>query len=118
MGAPSAVSCIDARSLSYWLCAARGRTFAQNQVWCEIAALAGDLTARMQLIALTGPANRWEPKKLRFRLHAIAGRIVRGGRRLRLQFDARWRRAPQVITALAGWPALTPANLLRPAAAA
>jgi hypothetical protein len=64
MGAPSAVSCIDARSLSYWLCAARGRTFAQNQVWCEIAALSGYLTARMQLIALTGPADRWEPKKL------------------------------------------------------
>jgi hypothetical protein len=63
--------------------------------------LAGELTAWIQLLALTGPARRWEPKKLRFRLYAIAGRIVRGGRRLRLRLDARWRWAPPIITAVA-----------------
>src|SRR5262249_6266246 len=42
--------------------------FAQNQVWCEIAALACDLIAWMQMLALTGKARRWEPKRFRLRL--------------------------------------------------
>src|SRR5215469_358910 len=59
-------------------------SYAQNQIWCEIVALACDLLAWMQLLALTGPARTWEPKRLRLRLFTCAGRIVRGGRRLRL----------------------------------
>jgi hypothetical protein len=49
--------------------------YAQNQAWCEIAALACELLAWMQMLALTGPARRWEPKRLR--LLSIAGRLVR-----------------------------------------
>ena len=56
--------------------------FAQNQVWCEIVALACELLAWTQMLALTGPARRWEPKRLRLRVFAVAGRLVRGGRRL------------------------------------
>ena len=41
--------------------------FTQNQIWCEIVALACDLLAWMQMLALTGPARRWEPKRLRLR---------------------------------------------------
>ncbi len=37
--------------------------FAQNQVWCEIVALACELLAWTQLIALAGDARRWEPKR-------------------------------------------------------
>jgi hypothetical protein len=33
------------------------------------------------MLALTGPARRWEPKRLRLRLLSAAGRIVRGSRR-------------------------------------
>jgi Transposase DDE domain group 1 len=33
--------------------------FAANQIWCEIVALACDLLAWMQMLALTGPARRW-----------------------------------------------------------
>ncbi|HEY1617858.1 MAG TPA: IS1380 family transposase [Streptosporangiaceae bacterium] len=83
--------------------------YAQSQVWCELAALAGDLTARMQLPALTGAARRREPRKLRFRLLATAGRIVRGSRRLRLRLDARWPRAAGIAAALARLAALHPA---------
>jgi Transposase DDE domain group 1 len=82
--------------------------FTQNQIWCEIVALACDLIAWMQLLALEGPARRWEPKRLRLRLFAIAGRLVRGGRRLRLRIAARWPWATQIITAvtrLQGLPA-------------
>ena len=56
--------------------------FAQNQIWCAIVALAGDLIAWMQTLALTGhPARRWEPKRLRLRLFSIAGRLAVTGRR-------------------------------------
>jgi hypothetical protein len=46
--------------------------FAQNQVWCEIVALACELLAWTQLLALTGTARRWEPKRLRLRLLSAA----------------------------------------------
>jgi hypothetical protein len=59
--------------------------FAQNQIWCAIVALAGDLIAWMQTLALTGhAARRWEPKRLRLRLLSIAGRLAATGRRTRL----------------------------------
>jgi Transposase DDE domain group 1/Ornithine cyclodeaminase/mu-crystallin family len=64
--------------------------FAQNQLWCEIAALAGELLAWTQMLALTETARRWEPKRLRLRLFSAAGRLARGGRRLRLRLAARW----------------------------
>ena len=41
--------------------------FAQNQVWCEIVALACELLAWTQMLALAGDARRWEPKRLRLR---------------------------------------------------
>jgi hypothetical protein len=54
--------------------------FAQNQVWLEIVALAADLLAWTQTLAWHDqPARRWEPKRLRFRLLAVAGRIIRSG---------------------------------------
>jgi hypothetical protein len=82
--------------------------FTQNRIWCEIVALAYDLIliAWMQLLALDGPARHWEPKRPRLRLFAIAGRLVRGGRRLRLRIAARWPWAPQLITAVTRLQAL------------
>jgi hypothetical protein len=74
--------------------------FAQNQVWCEIVALACELLAWTQLLALPGTARRWEPKRLRLRLFAVAGRLVRGGRRLRLRLAERWPRAGQITVAV------------------
>jgi Transposase DDE domain group 1 len=62
--------------------------FAQKQIWCEIVALACELLAWTQMLAFTGPARRWEPRRLRLRIFAVAGRLVRGSRRLRL--GRRW----------------------------
>jgi DDE family transposase len=82
--------------------------YAQNQVWCEIVALACDLLAWTQLLALTGTARRWEPRRLRLRLFAAAGRIVRGSRRLRLRLAARWPWAGVITTALTRLSDLAP----------
>jgi hypothetical protein len=64
--------------------------YAQNQVWCEIVALACELLAWTQMLALTGTARRWEPKRLRLRLFSVAGRLARSGRCLRLRLAERW----------------------------
>jgi hypothetical protein len=60
------------------------------------------------MLALTGPARRWEPKKLRLRLFSTAGRIVRGGRRLRLRLAARWPWTPDITAAITRLQALAP----------
>ncbi|GAA4510780.1 IS1380 family transposase [Nonomuraea ferruginea] len=83
--------------------------FAQNQIWLEIVALACELLAWMQMLALHGTdARRYEPKRLRLRLFAAAGRLVRGGRRLRLRLRiaTRWPWAGTLLTALARLQAL------------
>jgi hypothetical protein len=82
--------------------------YAQNQIWCEIVALASELTAWMQMLALRGTARRWEPKRLRLRLFSAAGRIVRGGRRLRLRLAARWPWAREITDAITRLQALAP----------
>ena len=63
-------------------------------------ALACDLLAWMRMLALTGEARRWEPKRLRLRILTCAGRIVRGGRRLRLRLAATWPWASQITAAI------------------
>jgi hypothetical protein len=80
--------------------------FAQNQLWCEIVALACELLAWTQMIALTGAARRWEPKRLWLRLFSAAGRLARGGRRLRLRLAQRWPWAEQITAAVTRLQAL------------
>jgi hypothetical protein len=80
--------------------------FAQNQIWCEIVALACELLAWMQMLALPGPARRWEPKRLRLRIFSVAGRLVRGGRRLRLRLAERWPWTAEITAANARLQAL------------
>jgi hypothetical protein len=82
--------------------------FAQNQLWCEIVALACELLAWTQLLALAGPARRWEPRRLRLRLFSVAGRLARGGRRLRLRIAATWPWATQITAAFTRLQALAP----------
>ncbi len=63
--------------------------FASNEIWCAVVALAGDLVAWMQTLALAEhPARRWEPKRLRLRLLGIAGRLAATGRRRWLHLAA------------------------------
>jgi hypothetical protein len=66
--------------------------YAKNRIWIEIVALAADLLAWTQTLAFDQgePVRRWEPKRLRFRLLAVAGRIIHGQRRRRLRLPRDW----------------------------
>jgi hypothetical protein len=62
--------------------------FDQNRIWCAIVALACELTAWLQTLALPGhQARRWEPKRLRLRLFSSAGRLAVSGRRVVLHLS-------------------------------
>jgi hypothetical protein len=72
---------------------------AQNQIWLEIVQLALDLLAWMPMLALTGPARRWEPKRLRLRLFAAAAQLIATGRRRYLRLASHWPWAPMIHSA-------------------
>ncbi len=75
--------------------------FDQNRIWCAIVALAMDLTAWMQTLALHDhDARRWEPKRLRLRLFSTAARIVRHARRTTLRFSSHTPWTTLLVTAL------------------
>jgi len=83
--------------------------FTQNQIWCALVALACELTAWVQTLALTGhdgheTARRWETKRLRLRLFSIPARAARTGRRRLLHLAAT---APFTALVLAALQALT-----------
>jgi hypothetical protein len=78
----------------------------QNQIWCEIVQLACELIAWTQMLAFTGTARRWEPKRLRLRVFAVAGRLVRGGRRVKLRLQATWPWSGLITAALTRLQAL------------
>lgn len=80
--------------------------FDQNRIWLEIVALAADLLTWTQTLAFTTdqPARRWEPKKFRYRLLTVAGRIIRTGRRHRLRLPTAWPWNQLIDT---GWHALS-----------
>jgi hypothetical protein len=66
------------------------REFAINAAWCLAAAIACDLIAWLQLLALTGELARAEPKTLRYRILHAAARLTRGQRRRWLRVPATW----------------------------
>jgi hypothetical protein len=80
----------------------------QNQIWCQIVALACDLLAWTAMLALHGAARRWEPKRLRLRIFSCAGRVVRGSRRLRLRLASRWPWTRDIAAAVGRLQALAP----------
>ncbi|MEV0220776.1 IS1380 family transposase [Streptomyces sp. NPDC050704] len=63
---------------------------AQNQIWLEIVQIALDLLAWMPLLALTGTARLWEPRRLRLRLFSTAAQLVTTGRRRYLRLAGHW----------------------------
>ncbi|HVI18057.1 MAG TPA: IS1380 family transposase [Gaiellales bacterium] len=64
--------------------------FAPNQAWLEAALCAHDLTVWTQLLLFDGEHAVCEPKRLRYRLLHIAGRLTRHARRLTLHLPADW----------------------------
>ncbi|MCA2230498.1 IS1380 family transposase [Nonomuraea aurantiaca] len=83
-------------------------SFAANQIWLELIALACELTAWAQMLAFDDghPARRWEPKRLRLRLFSAAARLVKGGRQLRVRLARRWRWSELIATAISRLQAL------------
>ncbi|MBF6302927.1 IS1380 family transposase [Nocardia amamiensis] len=64
-------------------------SFNANRIWLAVVALALDLTAWMQTLALHDHnARRWEPKTLRLRLFSIPARLARHARRVHLRLSA------------------------------
>ena len=73
--------------------------FDKNQIWLEIAALAYELITWTQVLGFHDqPARSWEPKKLRLRLFAVAGRLITSGRRRTLRISKRWPWAQVILT--------------------
>jgi hypothetical protein len=67
------------------------QAFGKNQIWLELVQLAAELLTWTQLLAWPDqPARSWEPKRLRLRLLAVAGRIITTGRRNILRLSRRW----------------------------
>ena len=63
--------------------------FAANRIWCQIVALAHDILAWTQMLALTGHrARRWEPRTIRARLMHIPATIARHARRTLIRYRA------------------------------
>ena len=80
----------------------------QNQIWCQIVALACELLAWTAMLALTGPPAGGNPRRCGCGSSAAAGRIVRGGRRLRLRLAARWPWTRDITAAISRLQALAP----------
>ena len=64
--------------------------FAENAAWLALVLTAQDLLAWTQQLCLSGDAQRWEPKRLRYCLLHVAGRLSRSGRRVTLRLQRSW----------------------------
>ncbi len=72
-----------------------------NSCWVELALAAADLSTWSQALCFTGELRRVEPKRLRYRVLHVAGRLVRTGRRLILRLDMNWPWAKDLARAFA-----------------
>lgn len=73
--------------------------FDKNQIWLELAQLASELIAWTQILAFADlPARVWEPKRLRLRILAVAGRIITTARRRTLRLSKRWPWTDLILT--------------------
>jgi hypothetical protein len=77
------------------------KEFALNEVWLEIVMLAHDLIVWTQALLLTGELAKAEPKRLRYRLLHVAGRLAFSGRRAKLRLQHDWPWAPELAEAFA-----------------
>jgi hypothetical protein len=82
------------------------RAFAANAAWLELALCAQDLLAWTQRLLLSGELARCEPKRLRYRLLHVAGRLTQHARRLRLHLPRGWAWGEALLDAFARLRAL------------
>jgi hypothetical protein len=85
------------------------KAFALNQVWLEIVLLAHDLIVWAQALLLDGELAKAEPKRLRYRLLHVAGRLAFHGRRGTLRLQHSWPWAPELVAAFTRLKALAAA---------
>ena len=74
-------------------------SLAMNKAWQTAALTAATLLAWLKLLALDGALAKAEPKTVRYRILLAAARLTRGGRRRRLNIQASWPWAPDIVTA-------------------
>jgi hypothetical protein len=77
------------------------KEFALNEVWLEIVMLAHDLIVWTQALLLDGELAKAEPKRLRYRLLHVAGRLAFSGRRAKLHLQETWPWATELADAFA-----------------
>ena len=74
-------------------------SFQANRVWLLLVQMAQDLLAWARQLCLPGEFLEAAPKRLRYQLLHVAGRLVRSGRRTTLRIDARWPWAAELAVA-------------------
>lgn len=84
------------------------RDFDLNAVWLELSLIAQDLLAWTKALALAGELARCEPKRLRYRLLHVAGRLAFHARQAILHLDRDWPWAAELAAAFARLAALPP----------
>src|SRR5688572_25442151 len=77
------------------------RDFAMNEVWLEISLIAQDLTAWTKHLCLDDQLAACEPKRLRYRLLHVAGRLAFHARQAILHLDRDWPWASELAAAFA-----------------
>ena len=82
--------------------------FALNEVWLEIVMLAHDLIVWTQALVLDGQLAKAEPKRLRYRLLHVAGRLAFSGRRGKLHLQDTWPWAAELVAAFQKLKTLAP----------
>jgi hypothetical protein len=86
------------------------KAFQLNEVWLEIVMLAHDLIVWTQALVLDGELAKAEPKRLRYRLLHVAGRLAFSGRRAKLRLQHDWPWAAELASAFARLKALPAAT--------
>ncbi len=80
--------------------------FANNAAWVELVLMAQDLLAFTQGLVLGGELATAEPRRLRYMILHMAGRITRGSRQVTLHPQHNWRWAAELANAFARLRAL------------
>ena len=86
------------------------KEFALNEVWLQIVMLTHDLIVWTQALLLTGELAKAEPKRLRYRLLHVAGRLAFHGRKAKLHLQSTWPWASELTDAFTRLKTLTPAT--------
>jgi hypothetical protein len=86
------------------------KAFALNEVWLEIVMLAHDLIVWTQALLLDDALAKAEPKRIRYRLLHVAGRLAFSGRRAKLHLQNTWPWAAELLAAFTRLKALPAAT--------